>query len=53
MTTFEAAFDGQHLRLLLNGHRLRVLWGLSVLGWAAVVADVVTSRRRDRLGRAG
>lgn len=52
MTAVEAHFASDSLRLYVNGHRLRLLWVAALLGWVCVAVDVVTSRRRDRRGRA-
>ena len=38
MTTIEATFDGDHLRLYRNGRRIRLaFWTLVALTWVAVV----------------
>lgn len=37
--TIEGRFDGEHLRVYLNGHRLRILWAVSALAWTVIVLD--------------
>lgn len=39
MTTLEAAYSHDRLRVYLNGHRLRALWAVVAVGWAVVIWD--------------
>ncbi len=39
MTTLEATFDGEQVKVYANGRRLRILWSAAAVMWAVVVWD--------------